>query len=62
MPDLRVTYDDTRLPEVTTMDSVLRWKDWSDREKEAIEFVAAGRLRRFSTSRDGVDCDLEQAA
>ena len=59
---LRITYDSPRLPEITTVDAGLRWRDWSPREKSAIDAVASGKLRRFSTSRDGVGCDLEQAA
>lgn len=55
---LEVTFDG-RQPEYATIDEVLHWRDWSDREIDQIHRVYSGDLRRLSTDRNGVPCDIE---
>ena len=59
---LKVTYDYGKPPEELSIADVLTWREWSVHEVEAITKVSTGDLRRFSTSRDGVPCDLEAAS
>ena len=58
MPKLQATYDDgiVTYPELS---DVLEWRTWKQNEIERIEKVAAGQLRRFSTTHRNVPCDLE---
>ena len=60
MTRLMVTYDDgiTTFP---TREEVLNWRTWKQSEIEKINKVAAGTLRRFSTTYKGVPCDIELA-
>lgn len=58
MLDLRISYDDGAW-EVLSVDAVLSWREWTQREADKIASVALGDLRRFSTDRDGLPCDIE---
>lgn len=54
--------DDNGAVTPATIDEVLAWGCWSTREVNKIYAVATGQLRRFSTSRNGVPCDIERRA
>lgn len=53
--------DDKGGVEPATIEEVLAWREWSEREAIKLAEVDAGKLRRFSTERDGVPCDIEPA-
>ena len=55
---LTIFFDDGRI-ETTDVTAVLGWRNWGRHDRAAIELVANGDLRRFSTERDGVPCDIE---
>lgn len=59
MLDLLVTYD-SGATEETSVDAVLSWREWSQREAGKIAAVATGDLRRFSTEHAGEPCDIER--
>lgn len=58
---LKVTKDgQVNTPEYVTVREVLNWREWSQREADAIGHVVNGNLRRLSTiNSQGVFCDLE---
>ena len=58
MPQLTITFDGGKI-ETTNIDAVFGWREWSQFDDAAIKLVASGVLRRFSTDRDGVPCDIE---
>jgi hypothetical protein len=60
MTNLKITYD-TGAPDAATLDEILAWREWSERERIMIFAVANGDLRMLSTSRDGRNCDVELA-
>jgi hypothetical protein len=43
-----------------TLTDVYKWRDWSPRESQLIREVYDGKVRRFSTSKNGVYCDIER--
>ena len=55
--NLQVTFDGGKVEYVTLAD-VLKWRQWSERERQAIWDVNAGRAPCFSTSRNGIYCDV----
>jgi len=61
MTNLKVTYD-TGVPDAATLDEILAWREWSERERIMIFAVANGDLRRFSTAHEGRNCDVERTA
>ena len=59
---LKVTRDGDATPQTVSVDGVLKWRQWSQHEVDAIKKVAAGELHRFSTRDEkGTFCDLEPA-
>jgi len=57
---LKVTFDgEAPSYQLVSYAEVLGWKRWSDRERELLHFVTTGEARRFSTSKDGIYCDVE---
>ena len=62
MTHLKVICDFDYSPKLMPIAEILAWRDWSEREREAIDLVVRGELRRFSTSYNGVFCDLERAS
>lgn len=62
MTHLKVTHDSGIIDEAT-LDEILAWREWSERERIKIFAVANGDLRRLSTTdRAGRNCDLERGA
>jgi len=60
MTDFIVTFDDGTTLEQTIAE-VYQWReDWKPWEKELIQNVLDGKVRRFSTSKDGIFCDIER--
>ena len=60
--NLKVTRDGETESQTVSVDDVLKWRQWSQNEVNAIKKVAAGELHRFSTRDEkGVFCDLETA-
>lgn len=59
MTHLKITRDNGPIDDAT-LDEILAWREWSDRERIRILAVANGDLRRLSTTdRAGRNCDLE---
>lgn len=58
-PDFIVTFDGGKAM-MQTLGDVFKWRDWKPWEKKVIQGVLAGDIRRFSTSKDGVYCDIER--
>ncbi len=59
MTHLKITRDNGPIDDAT-LDEILAWREWSERERIGIFAVANGDLRRLSTSdRDGRLCDIE---
>jgi len=60
MQELLITYD-SGTTQKSWVEAVLSWRDWSQREADKIRDVAAGQLRRFSTTdAGGQPCDIER--
>lgn len=59
MQELLITYD-SGTTEIFSVDAVLSWREWSQREADKIASVAMGDLRRFSTEHAGKPCDIER--
>ena len=53
--------DDSGAIDQATIDEVLAWREWTERDRIKIFAVANGDLRRFSTNRNGAPCDIEPA-
>lgn len=58
---LQVKDDDGTITDAT-IDEILAWREWSERERIKIFAVANGDQRRLSTNRCGVPCDIEKRA
>lgn len=54
---LMVFYDGGKV-EFATLADVLQWRDWSQRENLLIRDVESGKVPRFSTSKNGRNCDI----
>ena len=60
--NLKMTRDGDVTPQTVSVDDVLAWRSWLQREIDKIKEVAAGKRRSFSTrDKDGIYCDLEPA-
>lgn len=60
MTQLKVTFDGEK-PRIVHINKLLRWREWSKRERDRLELVEAGLMRRLSTDLDGRPCDVELA-
>lgn len=52
--------DDNGAVTPATIDEVLAWREWSERERIKIFAVANGDLPLLSTDRNGRPCDIER--
>lgn len=61
MTNLKVTFDGLA-PQTIDLKRFLSLRSWSPRERDRIELVETGMIRRMSTDLDGRPCDIELAA
>jgi len=60
MTTLKITFDDGDLRRMT-LNELLSKREWSPRERDRLELVEIGMVRRMSTDLDGRPCDVELA-
>ena len=53
----KIIYD-FAAPATASLDEVLGWRNWSERERDLILRVHHGEIARFSTSHNGQYCDV----
>ena len=54
----KVTYDDGGI-ETLTMTDLLAWPNLTLADFQRLQDVLGGKLRRLSTDRNGIPCDIE---